>query len=205
MAVIATNTAANTATLFLNRNAALQGDSIAKISSGSRIVRASDDAASLAVGTALKADVSVLKQAAINSQNSVSVLSVADGGLSQINDILQRQKTLASQSASATVTDTERGFIDTEFQSLSAEINAIETAVTFNGDALLDGGFNQNTLVGTAGADLIALDLSSVNVDTTTLGTNNDNVATNGAAVTALTEVYNAITHVMNFFSIVAF
>ena len=197
MAVIATNTAANTALVYLNRNAAEQGDSLAKISSGSRIVKASDDAAGLAVGTGLKADAAVLKQAAINSQQSIAILSIADGGLAQVSDILERQKVLAAQSASGTVSDTERAYIATEFTALTNEVNAIETAVTFNGDALLDGGFNFNVLVGTAGADIIALDLSGVNVDSTTIGYNAAAVGTNANAVTAIGLVETAIGNIV--------
>ena len=197
MAVIATNTAANTALVYLNRNAAEQGDSLAKISSGSRIVKASDDAAGLAVGTGLKADAAVLKQAAINSQQSIAILSIADGGLAQISDILERQKVLAAQSASGTVSDTERAYIQTEFTALTAEVNAIETAVTFNGDALLDGGFNFNVLVGTVGTDIIALDLSGVNVDSTTIGYNAAAVGTNANAVTAIGLVETAIGNIV--------
>ena len=197
MAVIATNTAANTSLVYLNRNAAEQGDSLAKISSGSRIVKASDDAAGLAVGTGLKADAAVLKQAAVNSQQSIAILAIADGGLAQISDILERQKVLAAQSASGTVTDTERAYIDTEFQALEAEVNAIEGAVTFNGDPLLDAGFNFNVLVGTAAADIIALDLSSVNVDSTGIGYNAALVTTNANAILAIGLVETAIGNIV--------
>ena len=202
MAVIATNTAANTSLVYLNRNAAEQGDSLAKISSGSRIVKASDDAAGLAVGTGLKADAAVLKQAAINAQQSVAILSIADGGLSQIGDILERAKVLAAQSASGTVTNTERGYINTEYQALINEVNAIETAVTFNGDALLDGAFNFNVLVGANAADVIAINLTTVNVDSTNIGTGaggaggddlvNALVTTNANAILALGIVESA-------------
>ena len=90
------------------------------------------------------------------------------------------------------MSDTERAFINTEYQALIAEVNAIETAVTFNGDALLDGTFNSNVLVGANAADLIALDLSGVNVDAASI-TFNGNVSTNAAAVTALGNVETAI------------
>ena len=192
MAVIATNTAANTALVYLQRNSDDQAQSLAKISSGSRIVRASDDAAGLAVGTALKADVGVLKQAGVNASNAIAILSVADGGLAQISDILERAKVLAGQSASGTVSNTERAFIDSEYQALIAEVNAIETAVTFNGDSLLDAGFNFNVLVGANAADIIALDLSGVDADATAIGFAGD-VTTNANAVTALGAVETAI------------
>lgn len=182
MAVIATNTAANTALTFLNKNSAMQSKSLAKISSGSRIVSASDDAAGLAVGTQLKADVAVLKQAATNAQNAQAVLQVADGGLGQVSNILERMKVLAAQSSSGAVDDTTRGYINSEYTALQGEINAIETAVTFNGDVLLDGTYNLSFQVGVAAGDTIAVNLVGVNVDTTTLTTTTGvNTAANAA------------------------
>ena len=165
---------------------------MAKISSGSRIVRASDDAAGLAVGTGLSADAAVLKQAVTNSQQAVAILSVADGALGEISDILERAKVLAAQSASGTVTDTERAFIQQEYAALILEVNGIETSTTFNGDSLIDAGFNQNVLVGANAADIIALDLSTVNADAATIGFAGD-VTSNANAVTALGAVETAI------------
>ena len=103
-----TNTTANTAIRYLRQNDAAASSSLAKLSSGSRIVKSSDDAASLAVGTKIKADVTALKQAAVNASQASSLLQVADGGMSRISDILQRMKALATQSQSGSVTDAER-------------------------------------------------------------------------------------------------
>tara|TARA_Y100001001_G_scaffold123424_1_gene121765 strand:+ start:574 stop:1398 length:825 start_codon:yes stop_codon:yes gene_type:complete len=195
MPVISTNTAANTALTFLNKNSAMQSKSLAKISSGSRIVTASDDAAGLAVGTQLSADVAVLKQAATNAQNGRAILQIADGGLGQVANILQRMKSIAAQAATGTVDATTRGYIDSEFQQLEAEINQIETSVTFNGDSLLDGGYNFTFLVGTEATNTVTVDLTAVNVDSTTLGLNDDDLtgATTANAETALTAVDTAI------------
>lgn len=162
MAVIATNLAANTALVYLNRNADDQASSLAKISSGSRIVKASDDAAGLAVGVALRSDAAVLKQGVTNSTQAIAIASVADGALAQITDILERQKVLAAQSLSATVSDNERAFIDTEYQDLDTEITDIIAQTTFNGTALIDGAFTADVLVGTASGDVITLDLTGV-------------------------------------------
>ena len=125
MPVIATNTSANTALIYLNSNSRAQEKSLAKLSSGTRIVRASDDAAGLAVGTRLKSNVTVLKQAATNAVQARSVLQTADGALSRVGDILQRMKSLAAQSNSGSVDATARGFINTEFLQLRAEVDAI--------------------------------------------------------------------------------
>ena len=83
MPVVATNTAANSALRFLNNNSSMAAGSVGKLASGSRIVKASDDAAGLAIGTRLKADVTALTQAGINASQGASVVQVADGGLAR--------------------------------------------------------------------------------------------------------------------------
>ncbi|HRY23678.1 MAG TPA: flagellin [Geminicoccaceae bacterium] len=134
-----TNTTANTALRYLSQNNNMAASSLAKLSSGSRIVRASDDAASLAIGTKIKADVTALKQAQVNAGQASSLLQVADGGLSQVVDILMRMKALAVQAQSGSVSDNERGFLDKEFQALSGQIDAIAAQTKFNGTELLSG------------------------------------------------------------------
>ncbi len=139
MPVVATNTAANSALRFLNGNSSMASSSVGKLASGSRIVKASDDAAGLAIGTRLKADVTALTQAGINASQGASVVQVADGGLSRIADVLQRMKALAAQSLSGVPTNTERGFIDAEYQELRSEITDIANTTRFNGQSLLNG------------------------------------------------------------------
>ena len=115
---------------YLNINSADQTSSLSKLASGSRITQASDDAAGLAISTRISSDVTALTQAATNSSHGVSVLQTADGGASNISDILQRMKALASQSSSGTVTDTERAYIDAEFSQLIDEVDGIATSPT---------------------------------------------------------------------------
>nr|WP_321462056.1 flagellin [uncultured Cohaesibacter sp.] len=139
MPVISTNTAANTAVRYLNINSDDQSNSLAKLASGSAINKASDDAAGLAISTKIGTDVAALEQASTNASHAVSVLSTADGGASNISDIVERMKTLASQSASGTVTDTERAYIQAEFEELQDEIDGICESTRYNGQSLLDG------------------------------------------------------------------
>ncbi len=164
MPTVTTNTAANSALRFLNFNSMQSGSSVSKLASGSRIVKASDDAAGLAVGTRLLADVTVLRQSAVNAAQGASVLQVADGGLARIADVLQRMKALAAQSLSGVPSDTERGFINAEFQELRAEITAIASTTRFNGDSLLDGSgaSPQSFFVGSEAGDNIVVSYSSL-------------------------------------------
>lgn len=172
MPVIATNTAANSALFYLNRNSTLQSQSLAKISSGSRIVNSADDAAGLAVSDQLQSDISSLTTAAQTTQQVEALLQIADGGLARASEILQRMKTLATQYNSGTLDTTSQGFLNTEYGLLITELNLIETTTVYNGTALLDGTYNNNVVVGVAAADVIAVDLSGVNTDSTSLALN---------------------------------
>jgi flagellin len=119
--------------------------SIARLSSGNRIVKASDDVAGLAVGTALATRVTTLRTALSNAAQGSSLLQVADGALGQIIDILQRQKAIASQASSGQLTDANRALLNQEFTALTAEVDRIAASTNFNGVSLLAGGLGQKS------------------------------------------------------------
>jgi flagellin len=204
MPTVTTNTAANSALRFLNYNSMMSGSSVSKLASGSRIVKASDDAAGLAIGTRLMADVTVLRQSVVNASQGVSVLQVADGGLARIADVIQRMKALAAQSLSGVPSDTERGFIDAEFQQLLEEITAIAETTRFNGLSLLSGPpAAVDYFVGTVATDLINVDMGdlvpSVGIAEFTaaaLGVGAESVGTVAAATTAMAAIDVAINYI---------
>jgi len=136
---VISNFAANVAHRYLMGADADAASSLAKLSAGSRVISAKDDAASLAIGSRLSAQVQALKQASTNATQATSMLQVADGALSKVGDILIRMKTLAVQASSGQLGSTERGMIDTEYQSLLSEIDRISADTTFNGVTLLAG------------------------------------------------------------------
>ena len=105
--------------------------SIARLSSGDRIVRAADDVAAMSAGTSLRTNVTTLRMALINTSQGSSLLQVADGALSQVTDILQRQKAIAVQAGSGSLTSQERSFLDQEFQNLSEEIDRLVEQTNF--------------------------------------------------------------------------
>jgi flagellin len=187
MPVIATNTAANTALRYLNRNSDEQSGNLARIASGSRITKASDDASGLAIGTKLQTDVATLTQAQTNAANGASILSVADGGMASISDILSRMKTLTTQSISGTVSDAERAYIQAEIDELALEITSIATATSFNGESLLDGTSDYATgvvfMAGTEAADTLTVTIADV--DATALAVNALDIETDAASRTA--------------------
>ena len=199
MPTVTTNTAANTALRFLNFNSTQSGSSIAKLASGSRIVRASDDAAGLAISTRLSSDVAVLRQSSVNAAQGATVLQVADGGLARISDVLTRLKTLAAQSLSGVPSNKEREFIDAEFQQLKNEIDGITQTTTFNSNALLGGAQTVDFFVGTQAGDVITVDfqhLASTGVaafNAAGLGIGGSNTLTVGTATAAISAVDGAI------------
>lgn len=196
MAVISTNLAANSAVRYLNANSADQTASLSKLASGSRITNAADDASGLAISTRISSDVTALTQAATNASHGTSILQTADGGASNISDMLQRMKALASQSASGTVTDSERTYIQAEFSQLVEEIDGIAESTRYNGESLLAGTSDFSTgMVVVVGSDATN-DTISVTIDaltSTDLGVNASDISTQAGATTAITALDTAI------------
>jgi flagellin len=113
--------------------------SYAQLSSGSRITKAADDAAGLSISEVLKSTIRGYGQAKRNAEDGISMVQVAEGGLSEISNMMVRLRELAVQSASDTVGDKERGFIDLETQQLKNEIQRIAQTSRFGSIKLLDG------------------------------------------------------------------
>lgn len=175
---VISNFAANVAHRHLTETDMKMTDSLAKLSAGTRVISAKDDAASMAIGSRLAAEVSALNQARVNSGQAVSMLQVADGAMARANDILLRMKTLAVQAGSGQLSATERGMLDTEFQQLVSEIDRLAEDTEFNGVTLVNGS--------------LALDLSnapafvqSEGVTSLTLRGSYD-ITTNGASSAAI-------------------
>jgi flagellin len=136
---VISNYAANVAHRYLQANNDMASNSIAKLSAGTRVLTAKDDAASLAIGSRLAAEIAGEQQAQVNATQATSLLQIADGALSKVNDILVRLKTLSVQAGSGQLSSTERGALNTEYQSLLSEIDRIAQATTFNGVSLVNG------------------------------------------------------------------
>jgi flagellin len=110
-----------------------------KLASGQRINKAADDAAGLAISENLRADVRSLNQARRNALDGVSLVQTAEGGLVESTNMLVRLRELAVQSSSDTIGNTERGFLNKEYQALKSEIDRIANSTEFNGARLLTG------------------------------------------------------------------
>jgi flagellin len=201
MPAITTNIAANAAVRYLNINSAQETSALSKLSSGSRITAASDDAAGLAISTRISSDVTTLQQAATNAAQATSILQTADGGASNISDILARMKSLASESASGTTVGSSRSYIQSEFSQLVSEIDSIAGGTRYSGQSLLDGSsaFSSgvSVLVGSSGSDTITISLSSL-TSSALFGTTAPDVSTQTGATSALNTLDTAINTVSN-------
>jgi flagellin len=136
---IGTNIASMAAQRNLTKNSTEDQKIYSRLASGNRITSAGDDAAGLSISENLKAQVRSLKQAERNANDGISFVQVAEGGLSEVGNILTRLRELSIQASSDTIGDKERGFIDKEYQSLKQEVDRIANVTNFNGTALLNG------------------------------------------------------------------
>ena len=116
--------------------------SVARLSSGNRIVQASNDVAALSIGTGLRTAVSALRTALTNASQGTSLLQVADGALSQVTEILQRQRAIAFQAGLGTLRDSDRSFLQQEFQALTDEIDRLTDSTNFNNVKLINGSLS---------------------------------------------------------------
>jgi flagellin len=169
---------------------------VERLSSGLRINRAGDDSAGSSISSKLSADVRGLKQASRNTNDAVSVIQTAEGAMGEIGGILTRMRELAVQSANGgTLTSTERGYIDQEFQLLESEINRIVGVTEFNGHNLingdLSGGVDFQVGMNNSASDRIALTIT--NADATNLGLNDDALTSQTGAQQAIDALDSAI------------
>lgn len=136
---IGTNVAAITAANNLSRNSEQLSHSLAALSSGKRITRPGDDAAGFAISERLRGQEHGLKQARRNADDAIGLIQVAEGGLSEQNNIVVRLREIAVQAASDTVSDDEREFLDTEFQQMVSELDRIAQTTQYGQKKLLVG------------------------------------------------------------------
>lgn len=170
--------------------------SMAQLSSGSRITKSADDAAGLAISENLKSQIRSFSQASRNANDGISMVQTAEGGLSEVSNILVRMRELAMQSASDTVSDKERAFTDKETQQLKAEMQRISQTTRFGNTKLLDGsggsfdfqvGINNND-----SEDRIKYDASMTDAQISTLGVDGFDFSSKTGAQEALSKIDDA-------------
>ncbi|MET0587028.1 MAG: flagellin [Novosphingobium sp.] len=167
MAVINTNISALRASNASNAANKSLGTAMERLSTGKRINSAKDDAAGLAIATSMTSQVRGMNQAIRNANDGIAMAQTAEGSLNEVTNMLQRIRELATQSASGTYQDaTDRLYMQTEVDELTAQIDQVITNTTFNGVALFDGsaatvtiqtGANSSDTVDLTMADLTTL------------------------------------------------
>lgn len=136
---VTTNIAALNAQRNLVGAQRVVNDSMAKLASGSRINKAADDAAGLAISEGLKAQIRSAAQAQRNANDGISMIQTAEGGLNEVGNIIVRLRELAIQASSDTVGETERGMLNKEVTQLTSEMQRIAKSTTWGTTKLLDG------------------------------------------------------------------
>jgi len=197
---IATNIASQSVQKNLKQVSSEGNAELERLSSGKRITKAADDAAGLAISTNLEAQTKGLRQATRNANDGISLVQTAEGGLNETSNILVRLRELTIQAASDTVGDTERGFLNREYQELSKEVDRISESTTFNGSQLLNGK-GKGTMDFQVGAfageqNKITFDSGETDSSTSSIGISGSGVAGKEDALGAISIVDAAISKV---------
>lgn len=199
--IINTNISAMNAHRQMGTNQNQMQSSMEKLSSGLRINKAGDDAAGLAISEKMRAQINGLDQASRNSQDGISMIQTAEGGLDESQSILQRMRELAVQSSNDTNVQQDRDALQNEFEELGNELERIKDNTQFNKQNLLDASAGSeddgavNIQVGANGAQLTEVNFATSGVDLTAVVTaaQADNISTFSGAQTAIESIETQI------------
>jgi len=199
-----TNLSSLNAQRHLENNRSQLGSSINRISSG-QIEGASDGVTELTLTENIRADVVAIQQGSRNLNDGTALVKTAEGALNEISGILQRLRSIASQSANGTIDDVERISTDLEYQASLRELDRIVATTEFNGTFLLDGTLaasqpaaDHNVLqLGVDSSSNNQFDLNNMlnltNVGTASLGLSGSNITSQGDAFQALNALTTSI------------
>ena len=151
--VIQHNIAAINSYRNLSTNQNALSKNLEKLSSGYKINRAGDDAAGLAISETMRSQINGLNQAVNNANDAIGLIQTAEGAMTETHSMLQRMKTLSTQAANGTYTETARKNIKAEIDALNSEITRIASTTEFNGEKPLNNGTNNLTFFIGASAD----------------------------------------------------
>ena len=170
--IINTNLMSLNAQRNLSTTQSALATSVQRLSTGLRVNSAKDDAAGLAIAERMNTQVRGMNVAVRNANDAISLAQTAEGALSKINDMGQRMRELAVQSANATNNETDRESLDAEFQALSAEIKRNLEGTSFNGTKLFAALATMTFQVGAnnTATDQIAVVTTNLTTDTTMTG-----------------------------------
>jgi len=194
---IATNVPSLTAQRALNGNQRTTDKAMAQLSTGSRITKAADDAAGLSISESLRSNIRSYVQAGRNTQDGISMVQVAEGGLSEVANMINRFRELSIQAASDTIDERERGFIQAEVDQLKLEVERIAQATQFGEKKLLNGeGGVFDFQVGIHGdpeLNAISYDASDTDVTLGSLGLSGLDLSSKSGAQSAIEDIDEAL------------
>lgn len=166
MTSINTNVAADFITNALIQNQRTMSQALERLSSGKKINSAADDPAGLAISSRLTSQILGLDQATRNANDAISMVQTADGAMAEVDNMLQRMRELTVQAATGTNTSAELTILNTEFESLEAEIHSISTSTQWNGTNILDGSLGEvNFHVGANADQTVSITFADLNTD----------------------------------------
>jgi flagellin len=200
---INTNISSISAQRALSINGRESESNLSKLSSGTRITKAADDAAGLAISEKMKANIRSLKQADRNANDGISMVQTAEGGLNEVSSILTRMRELAVQTSSDTVGDSERSLSNMEYQNLKLELERISQVTEFNGKKLLNGeGDKYDFQIGANNdgfQDRITYDARQVNSKMDSLGVAELDISSKDGSQSSLSSLDSAIEKVSGY------
>ena len=196
MISLQTNVTAMVAENNLSINNQAESQAITDLTSGYRINSSGDDAAGLSVANGYRSDVAELTQGVQNANDAISQLQTADGGLNNISMILDRMKTLATESATSTFTG-DRAILQNEFSTLQTEIDNQATNINMNGTTGILVANPLSIYIGGGTDSTVTVDLTGGGVDSTTLGvgTGTTDVSSATDATAAITAIDTAVSN----------
>lgn len=201
MSVINTNTSALFAQNALSKNARLMSNAMEQLSTGKRINSAGDDAAGLAIGESMTAQVRGLNQAVRNANDGINLLQTAEGAMVEQSNMLQRMRELAVQSNNGTLSTTQQGYLQTEFNALTTQIASIASNTTWNGMTVMASATTIKFQVGMNSGQTFSVTLSSTDSATSALsiaGLAITTTTSSTAASSAITTIDSAIDYINN-------
>lgn len=185
---------------------ATQGDlqnTLTQLATGSRINSGADDAAGLAIANNLQANITALTQSERNANDGMAMLQVADGSLSQVTSLLNRAITIATESATGSINNTQRSALDAEFTQIKTEIDSIGQNTTFNGTSVFSGSSTSIFMKDGNSSNSVAVTVSTLgqgSFGTSSVSLQQDNLLTAGNASSGaqktLTDISGAISAV---------
>ena len=164
MTVINTNIAASVTASAMKENARVMENTMERLATGQRINSASDDAAGLAIGSRMEAQIRGLSQGVRNANDAISLLQTVDGAAIEIGDMLQRMRELSVQATNGTNDANDISNLNKEFAQLATEIDRVADDTKFNGSVLMNTGVSKSFTIGADQDDVVSVSIQDFNL-----------------------------------------